>query len=303
MPTHKISVAAVIEFLLIIFASLTYFAIRLYPNALSFLTSYPNTTMLLIQLTLGIATIIVVSALIKVYGTLTENEREMHEVVRLFRLIAYPLLILLLLHTIKVPIASLLVGAGFLGIVIGLAAQTTLGNAFAGVSILYANPFKAGEKITFTPTSFGVQAPTHPHETMFTEITGTVRSIGIIYTKLMRDDWSMMYIPNNVLTQSIIQNLSRVSERLLRVRLEVSRDTDIDLFKKMLNSRLSKDKLEKEKLSGLDVKISLMSTNENLGIIITAHVKILDYERLSQFLSENAIKALMDVQKRGRKRK
>jgi small conductance mechanosensitive channel len=138
---------------------------------------------------------------------------------------------------------------------------------------------------------------------MFTEITGTVRSIGIIYTKLMRDDWSMMYIPNNVLTQSIIQNLSRVSERLLRVRLEVSRDTDIDLFKKMLNSRLSKDKLEKEKLSGLDVKISLMSTNENLGIIITAHVKILDYERLSQFLSENAIKALMDVQKRGGKRK
>jgi small-conductance mechanosensitive channel len=221
----------------------------------------------------------------------------MHELVRIFRLIAYPILILVLLHTLNISIGNLLIGAGFLGIVIGLAAQSTLGNAFAGISILYANPFKAGDKITFTPSSYGIQAPTHPHETMFTEIIGTVRSVGIIYTRIMKDDSSLMYVPNSVITQGFIQNMSRINERLIRIRLDVSRNTDFELFRLKLDEMLSENREDYEKLLGLHVKISFVSTDQDLGIIVTARTKVLDYDSISQWLSETAVKALLETQR------
>jgi small-conductance mechanosensitive channel len=295
-------IRSIAELMLIIFAVIVYFAARMYPN-LPGPAYYSITLLFALRFAFGIAIIVVVSFLINAYGIITYDEREMREFVRVFRLIAYPILILVLLQTVGISIAGLLVGAGFLGIIVGLAAQTTLGNAFAGISIVYSNPFKAGDKITITPLSLGIQAPTHPHETMMTEITGTVKSIGVIYTKLMRDDWSMMYIPNSILNQGIVQNLSRVSERLVRIRLGVPRDTDVELFKKRLISKLSRDKVNHEKLRDIEVKLGLASTAQDLGIAITARVKILDYDRLSQWLSETAIKALVEIEKKSMKRR
>jgi small-conductance mechanosensitive channel len=293
---------SITEIILVVFAFMVYFAVKAYPG-LSTPAYYTVTLLFALRSAVGIAIIVVILFFIDLYGRITKNEREIHEFARIFRLIAYPLLVLLLLQTVGISIAGLLVGAGFLGIIIGLAAQTTLGNVFAGISIIYSNPFKAGDKITLTPLSLGIQAPTHPHETMTTEITGTIKSVGIIYTKLMRDDWSMMYIPNGVLNQGIIQNLSRVNERLVRIRLGVSRDTDVELFKKNLISKLSREKGDYERLRGMEIKTSLISTEQDLGISITARVQILDYDRLSQWLSENAVKVLLDVQKRGKRKK
>lgn len=293
---------SITELILIIFAVIVYFTVRAYPHLIS-PAYYTISLMLALRSAFGIAIIAIISILIEAYGRIINNEHDIHEFARIFRLIAYPLLVLVLLQTIGISIAGLLVGAGFLGIIVGLAAQTALGNVFAGISIVYSNPFKAGDKITLTPLSIGIQAPTNPHETMMTDITGTIKSIGIIYTKLMRDDWSMMYIPNGVMNQGIIQNLSRVNERLVRVRLGVQRDTDVELFKRKLASRLSKKKDDYEKLRGMEINTSLVSTEQDLGIVITARVKILDYERLSQWLSESAIKALIDVQRQRRKRR
>ncbi len=243
---------------------------------------------------LGVLLIFVGAKLVEGYGRATSNERDMREVAHIFKLIAYPVLVIILLHTFNISIGSLLVGAGFLGIIVGLAAQTSLGNAFAGISILYSRPFQAGDKITFTPTSFGMQAPSYPHETMLTEITGTVKSIGIIYTRLLRDDLSLMYIPNSALNQGLIQNQSRVSEKMVRIRLDVPMNTNVESFKKRLNTILSANKAEHEKLRALEVKISLISNHSDIGIIVTARVKVLDYDRLSQWLSESSIKALLN---------
>ncbi len=244
--------------------------------------------------------IFAVSGLLEAYGAYNKNRKEMHETAHIFKLIAYPVLLLVILHTLHISIASLLVGAGFLGIVVGLAAQTSLGNVFAGISIMYSRPFDPGDKITFTPLSVGVSAPSYPHESMITEITGTVKSIGIIYTKLMRDDWAMMYIPNSSLNQGFIQNHSRVSERNIKVRMDVPINTDVDLFKRRFTARLSRQKEDYERLLGLEVRVSMVSTSQDKGIIITARSKILDYDRISQWLSESAVKTLLEVGKKRR---
>jgi small-conductance mechanosensitive channel len=296
MSEHKVDTTLIAEILLVLLATAFYFGLRMYPSATPF-SEYPVSQVIAFQVAVAVSGIFIISLLMDLYGVITKNVREMHDLIHVFRLIAYPLLILVLLNTLGISIAGLLVGAGFLGIIVGLAAQTALGNVFSGISMLYANPFKAGDKITFTPMSFGIQAPSHPHETMFSEITGTVKSIGIIYTRLMKDDWSMMYIPNSALNQGLIQNQSRVSERLIRIRLGVSRDTDFDLFKKKLVALLSKNKTEYEKLMGLDVRVSLVSTEQDLGISVTARAKVLDYDELSRWLSEKSINALNEVEK------
>lgn len=299
MTEHR-GITSITELILIIFAILVFFVVRMYPS-LTTPFYYTITLLFALRAAIGVAIIVIISILIDVYGHARSNEREIHEFVRIFRLIAYPILVLVLLQTIGVSIAGLFIGAGFLGIIVGLAAQTTLGNVFAGISIVYSNPFRAGDKITLTPVSLGIQSPSHPHEAMFTEITGTVKSVGIIYTKLMRDDWSMMYIPNNILNQGIIQNLSRVNERLVRIRLGVSRDIDVELFRKKLVANLSKQKEEYEKLRGLEIKVSLVSTEQDMGISVTARVKILDYDSLSQWLSQVAMKTLNEMKNKKRK--
>ncbi|MGD0510896.1 MAG: mechanosensitive ion channel family protein, partial [Candidatus Micrarchaeaceae archaeon] len=112
---------------------------------------------------------------------------------------------------------------------------------------------------------------------------------------LLKDDLSIIYIPNSALNVGLIQNISRLDERMLRVRLEVSRDTDIEAFERDLLVKLSSEKDEYEKLLNLDIVLSLMSTEQDLGIIITARVKMLDYERLGQWVVESAIKSLQDI--------
>jgi small-conductance mechanosensitive channel len=299
MSDHRLGIGSIAEPLLAIASIFLYITSKLYPSMEPF-ASNPILSAISLQLALGLSIIFLVAGLLVSYGRATYNERELHETVHILRLIAYPVLVIVLLHTLNISIASLLVGAGFLGIIVGLAAQTSLGSVFAGLSILYARPFAVGDKITFTPMSLGMQAPSYPHQPMFTEITGTVKSIGMIYTRVLRDDYSLLYIPNTALNQGFIQNHSRVSERLISVRLEVNRNTNIGQFKSNLVSRLSKNIAEFEKLKDLNVKISLMSTENDLGIIVTARANILDYDRLSQLLSENAVSALLAIQKRKR---
>ena len=286
----KLSKAAMAELTMVVICGLL---LALMP----YMSSNMIVEALVFQALIGLIVILAGTGLIGLYGVLTKNDREMHELVRIFRLIAYPILVLVLLHALNISIGNLLIGAGFLGIVIGLAAQSTLGNAFAGLSILYANPFKAGDKITLTPSFYGIQAPTHPHEVMFTEIIGTVRSVGVIYTRIMKDDSSLMYIPNSIIIQSLIQNQSRISERLIRIRLDVQRNTDFELFRLKLDELLSENIEDYDKLLGLHVKISLVSSEQDLGIVVTARARILDYDSMSQWLSETSVKALLETQK------
>lgn len=258
--------------------------------------------MVALQLSIGMLLIYSISIFLEAYGRHYGNQKEMHETAHIFKLIAYPVLLLILLHTLNVSIAGLLVGAGFLGIIVGLAAQTSLGNVFASLSIVYSRPFIKGEKITIVPTSYSFSAPSYTHDTMMNEITGTVKSIGLIYTRILRDDMSMTYMPNSVINQGLIINHSRSSDRQIKIRLVAARSTNLSSFKQKLIAKLSKEKEDFYKLKDLDIKLTLLNEEETYGIIVTSRVKVLEYDRLSQWLSENAIKSLYEVEKKQRRK-
>ncbi|HTX23405.1 MAG TPA: mechanosensitive ion channel domain-containing protein [Steroidobacteraceae bacterium] len=89
---------------------------------------------------------------------------------------------------------AMLAGASVASIVLGLAAQTTLGNLIAGISILIYRPFRLGDLLQ-------ISAPTG------TEI-GTVESLSLGYTILGTRDGRRVIVPNSLAITQIAVNLN-----------------------------------------------------------------------------------------------
>ena len=141
----------------------------------------------------------------------------------LFNVLAYLAVIFGVFEYLGINITTALVGAGFLGIVLGLAAQTVLGNMLAALSILASRPFVVGEYITVVSSSFPQQWGTYPHETEPVGFSGTVREIGLIYTVIEGPDGIPLHFANGSLMTSMLINHSRGVVRQVRARLTVPR--------------------------------------------------------------------------------
>lgn len=110
-------------------------------------------------------------------------------------------------------LTALLAGVGFLGIVIGFAAQSTLANFFAGLQLLADRPFKVGDMLRLES---GDQL--------------VVRRIGMRATELYNPDTDeMVVVPNNEIANKQIVNMVEPS-RTLRViiTIGVAYGSDVD---------------------------------------------------------------------------
>ncbi len=69
--------------------------------------------------------------------------------------VGYLIVIFAILAELHVQIEKLLVGAGLAGIVLGIAAQQSLGNAFAGLVLMLARPFRVGDRVRVRSGALG----------------------------------------------------------------------------------------------------------------------------------------------------
>jgi small-conductance mechanosensitive channel len=84
----------------------------------------------------------------------------------------------------------MLASAGLVSLVIGLAAQNTLGNLIAGFALLLYRPFAIGDVLALnTPTG---------------KETGTVKEFTLGYTKLMTEEGRWIIVPNSLIASSVI---------------------------------------------------------------------------------------------------
>jgi Mechanosensitive ion channel. len=91
---------------------------------------------------LGLGIIIFLSNGIILFGKKNGIEKDITALISLFRVFSFSVLVILLLYLLNINITSLLVGAGFAGIVLGMAAQTTLSNIFAGLMLITTKHFQ-----------------------------------------------------------------------------------------------------------------------------------------------------------------
>ena len=102
--------------------------------------------------------------------------------------------------------AALTIGASFLAIIFGLAAQQTLGNVFAGVVLLSARPFRVGERVRLQAGGVGGR------------IEGVVSSLGLLYTAFASGE-DLTMVPNSVVLNSAVIPLREPDSVDLRARL------------------------------------------------------------------------------------
>lgn len=97
--------------------------------------------------------------------------------------------LLMTLGILRVGVSQLLLGGAITGVVLGLAAQQTLGNMFAGIVLLMARPFRAGDMVRVRTGSLG--GP----------LEGHVVSMGLIYVVFTTEEGTTL-VPNLTLLAS-----------------------------------------------------------------------------------------------------
>lgn len=95
------------------------------------------------------------------------------------------ILIFAMFAVLGVSLSHLLIGAGLAGIILGIAAQQSLGNIFAAIVMLFARPFVVGDDIRIRSGNIGV-------------IDVKVLGIGLTYVTVSTDD-GVLKIPNSAM--------------------------------------------------------------------------------------------------------
>lgn len=110
---------------------------------------------------------------------------------------------------------ALLASVSIASVVIGLAAQSTLANFVAGISLIFYKPFRMGDRLQ-------VMAPTGLE-------TGVVENVSLGYTILQTYDNRRIVLSNSVISNAIMVNLSMVHPRVMAiVPFSIGYSADID---------------------------------------------------------------------------
>jgi small-conductance mechanosensitive channel len=118
---------------------------------------------------------------------------------------------LLVIPQVRAIAGAILASSAVLGLVIGFAAQRTIGNAVAGVLIAFSQPLRLGDRVVVD----GVE--------------GTVEEIGLTYTFIRAADNSRLVIPNEKLASDTIRNLTiRSPEKVAEITVQVPLQHDLD---------------------------------------------------------------------------
>src|SRR5437870_10095809 len=118
---------------------------------------------------------------------------------------------LLVIPQVRAVAGGILASAAVLGLVIGFAAQRTIGNVIAGILIAFSQPLRLGDRVKVD------------------DVEGTVEEIGLTYTFIRATDGVRLVIPNEKLASDTILNFTiRSPEKVAEVTLQVPLAQDLD---------------------------------------------------------------------------
>ncbi len=94
------------------------------------------------------------------------------------------LVLFVTLGMLDISVSHLLLGGAITGVIVGIAAQQSLGNVFAGIVLLVVRPFGPGDLVRVRSGAMGG------------EMVGTVTDIGLTYVSL-RTEQGLLRLPNS----------------------------------------------------------------------------------------------------------
>ena len=120
------------------------------------------------------------------------------------------IIVIIVLSSLGIAVSSLIATLSVIGVALSLAIQDFLGNVFGGIQIISNHPFKVGDYV-----EAGGEA-------------GTVREVGLFYTKLDTPDKKLIQIPNSKIANDSIINYSTAPNRRLEFLFGVSYDCEVE---------------------------------------------------------------------------
>jgi len=131
--------------------------------------------------------------------------------IRFFSILLYVILALIVVATIGFDISSVVLGlSAVIGLILGFGLQDTVTNLAAGVWLAAFRPIDKDEFVEVNG------------------ISGTVTSVGIMATELLRPDNTYITIPNSLVWGSPVINSTRMETRRVEVKVRAAYDSDLD---------------------------------------------------------------------------
>jgi small-conductance mechanosensitive channel len=171
----------------------------------------------------------------------------------LIRLVGLLLAVVVALRFADISVTAIAIGASASAVVIGLAAQQTLGNLIAGIVLLSARPFRAGDTVRLQAGQLGGQ------------IEGVVTALGLMYTTLDSEADSVL-VPNSAVLAAAIRPLREPESVSLRARLRNGRTpAEIEnAIADQLSVPLRRHpRVALEEIDGTDVVVTITVTPRN----------------------------------------
>src|SRR4051812_11687260 len=132
--------------------------------------------------------------------------------------------IIVALRLMNVETRAIAVGGALTAVVLGLAAQSTLGNVIAGLVLLGLRPFRVGERVRLQGGTLG------------NVVEGTIVGIGLVHTTVARGNATLL-VPNNSTLSATVVPLRDPAGINLRARLR--HDVKPSDLQRMLEKRVS----------------------------------------------------------------
>lgn len=125
--------------------------------------------------------------------------------------------VIIIVQELGYDVTGLIAGIGVGGLAISLAAQDTIANLFGFASIVGDSPFAIGDYVK-TP-----------------DVEGNIEHVGLRSTRIRKLDQTLITLPNNVLANSAISNLSRMRKRWVNFTVGIALSASSDQMRSLVD--------------------------------------------------------------------
>ena len=197
-----------------------------------------------------IAAKFIISSLMKIAGRIMNKSRLdagiTGFIAKALRISLWVLALIMVVDSLGVPTTSLVAVVSVVSLALSLAFQNIMTNIFSGVIILFSKPFVVGDYVTISG------------------ISGTVKEITLMRTKLATPDNKIECIPNGSIEAANITNFSAEATRRVEIKVCLSYEAPTETVKTAVMEVIDRDSriIHSEEAKQPFVRLSAYNAND-----------------------------------------
>ncbi|MGN1124686.1 MAG: mechanosensitive ion channel family protein [Candidatus Gastranaerophilaceae bacterium] len=198
---------------------------------------------------------------------------------RIIKTVVFLIIIASVMQAHGYSMTSLVAGFGIIGMAVSFAAKESIANIFGSFAILYDKIFDVGDYVVIG------------------EVEGNVLDINLRSTKIKTIDNTIVTLPNNIVANSLITNVSATTQRRINEVIGITYDTSdekitksIEILKNILNNN--------EEITTNTVFLKQLNSS-SIDIQIIAYIKYGDIDNFRRIRENIIIKILKEYKKEG----